>query len=62
MWPKNRYVIHLAGKFALFVSGIIQPLSKGFFLKKKKKIGAVGGGGVGGGGHFLSEKASGTRF
>ena len=46
MWPKNRYVIHLAGKFALFVSGIIEPLSQGFFLKKKKKIGGVGGKGA----------------
>ena len=45
MWPKNGYVIHLAGKFALFVSGIIQPLSRGFFLKKKN-IGGVGEGGT----------------
>ena len=37
MWLKNRYVIHLPRKFALFVSGITQPLSQGFFLKKKKK-------------------------
>ena len=40
MWPKNRYVIHLAGKFALFVCGINQPLSQRFFVEKKK----IGGG------------------
>ena len=56
MWPKNRYVIHLAGKFALFVSGNTQPLSRGFFLKKKKYWWSWGGG------NFLSEKASAMGF
>ena len=55
MWPKNRYVIHLPGKFALSVSGITQPFSWGFFLKKKEKKNGEGG-------DFLSEKALGTKL
>ena len=43
------------GKFALFVSGITEPLSQGFkfSLKQKKKMVE---------GHFLSEKVSGAKF